>query len=209
MGLTTGTPLGSITSQDEIYLEGAPYVYFQDYTATELSNPDADGFYWGLSGTTAYPVYLIGCATDINLTENLTVGEIRCDNVGQKDAIQKRNYLDFNLTITSLLPLTVLKHMIKGGAVTVSGAIEKMGLGSINNNLKYHVYLPKVYDEDTGDYVSITIHKAKFVDAFTLNMRSGEPWQLTGIKLRAFADDTKPAAQYFATIIRADPSDVP
>ena len=81
-----------------------------------------------------------------------------------------------------------------------------MGIAAINNNQYYKVYLPKVYDDDTGDYLSITIHRAKFVDAWTLNMPSGDKWTVTGVTLWGFADDSKPAAQTFATVIRADPS---
>lgn len=54
--LVTGTPIGNLESAEDIYLEGAPTIYFQDATASPLSNPDSDGFYWGLSGTTTFPV---------------------------------------------------------------------------------------------------------------------------------------------------------
>ena len=207
MALVTGTPDG-VTSQEEIYLEGAPYIYFQDDSASELFNPDTDDYYWGLSGTATYPVYNLGCVQDVSLSEDVTMSQIRCDNIGDKDAIQKRNYLELSLTILSLFPLSVLRHIIKAEVPTTSGSVEKMGIGKINNSRNYHIYMPKVYDEDTGDWLSITLHKAKFVDAFTLNMNAGDPWQLTGLKIRAFIDDTKPAGQEFATIIRADPSEI-
>jgi len=209
MGLITGTPLGTITSQSELYIEGAPYIYFQDYSATELSNPDAQGFYWGLSGTSVYPVYNIGCVQDVSLGEDVTMNMVRCDTVGDKDAIQKRNHLEVTLSITTLLPLSVLSHILKASIpVSTGGVLEEMGIGNIPNSRKYHIYMPKVYDEDTGDYLAITLHKAKFVDAFSIAMRQGEPWQVTGIKLFAFADDTKPSTQQFATIIRSDASGV-
>ena len=48
MALVTGTPLGTINSQEDIYLEGSPNIYFQDAEAPPLFNPDADLFYWGL-----------------------------------------------------------------------------------------------------------------------------------------------------------------
>jgi len=207
MGLSTGTPLGTIIAQEDLYIEGAPYIYFQDAQAGELNTPDAQGFYWGLSGTSVYPVYNLGCVQDVSLGEDVTMNMVRCDTVGDKDAIQKRNHLEVTLSITTILPLTVLYHILKASVPTQSGGmLEEMGIGSINNSRNYHVYMPKVYDEDVGDYLAITLHKAKFVDAFTIGMKQGEPWQITGIKLFAFADTTKPDAQSFATIIRADAS---
>jgi len=206
MALVTGTPLGSITTSEDIYLEGSPSIYIQDYSANPLNNPDANGFYWGMSGTTTYPSYEIGCPSDVSLTENLTINDVMCDNVGVKDTVQQRNYLEFTFTIKSLLPFTVLRHLLGGGAVTDSSPTSEFGLGKINNNQRWMVYAPKVYDEDMGDYVVIHLHKAKFVDAWSLAMPFGSQWQLTGIKLRAFADTTKPAAQQFATILRSDAS---
>lgn len=209
MTLTTGTPLGNIDYQDNIYIEGAPDVFFQDYTASELNNPDGNTYYWGLSGTTTYPVYGIGCLQDVTLTDNLTVNAIRCDNTGDAAVTQKRNHIEFNLTINTVLPLSVLNHIMRASTPLVSTGLEKMGIGKINNNRYYHVYLAKVYDEDVGDYVSITIHKAQFVNAMTINMRAGEPWQVTGVSLWGFSDDTKPSGQSFATIVRSDLSALP
>jgi len=67
-------------------------------------------------------------------------------------------------------------------------------------------YAPKVYDQDTGDYVLFHLHKAQFVDAWEIRMTSGEPWMVANLKLRAYADDTKPAGQLFGVIVRADES---
>jgi len=206
MSLVTGTPLGTITSQEEIYLEGAPTLYIQDYTADPLNNPDTDGFYWGLSGTSVYNVYEIGCVTDVSLTENITINDVLCDNVGVKSTVQQRNFLELVFTVQSFFPFTVLRHMVKGGAVTRTAPTDKFGLGPINNNLNYMVYCPKVYDTDVGDYVVIHLHKAKFVDAWTWNMPFGNNWTLTGLKLRAYADTDKPSVQQFATIMRSDAS---
>ena len=69
MGLLTGTPLGTIVSQEDLYVEGAAYVYFQDATATPLNNPDLDSYYWGLSGTASYNVYNLGCIQDVSLVK--------------------------------------------------------------------------------------------------------------------------------------------
>jgi hypothetical protein len=206
MALVTGTPLGTIISQDEIYIEGAPWIYYQDADASLLNNPDADGFYWGLSGTETHPVYDLACYEDVQLGTDLSVNAVRCDKVGDKATIQKLNHLELTFTLSSLFPLSTISPIIRGSAVTVSGDVEKMGIGPINNNQYWHLYLPKVYDEDAGDYVSITIHRAQFTDPWTLAMAAAQQWTLGGINAWGLADDTKPSAQQFATIIRADPS---
>jgi hypothetical protein len=209
MALITGTPLGSLTTQEDLYLEGAPTIYIQDNAASPLFNPDSDGFYWGLSGTTVYPAYEIGCVMNVSLTENLTMNDVLCDNVGVKDTVQQRNYVEFNFTIESFFPLSVLRVLLNMGQVTETSPTQKMGIGKINNAQYWHVYAPKVYDEDNGDYIWFHLHRCKFVDAFTLNMQFGQPWQATGIKLRAFVDSTKPAAQSFGMFGRADLSAIP
>jgi len=195
-----------ITSQEELYIEGAPYIYFQNAVANPRYNPDVDGYYWGMTGSASNPVYNIGCVQDVSLTEDVTLNSVRCDTVGDKDAIQKRNHLEVNLTILSQYPLAVLAQMMNLSTPLLVGKLEKVGIGAISNTKNWMVYMPKVYDEDAGDYILIHLHKAKFVDAWTIDMRQGESWQLTGIKLWAFADDTKPAAQKFGVFVRADPS---
>lgn len=208
MSLVTGTPLGTITSQEDLYIQGAPTLYIQDYTAGEAYAPDAQGFYWCLTGTVTYPITEVGCIADVSMTENLTINDVRCDSVGIKNTVQQRDSLDFVFTIKSFFPFTTLRHFVKGGTVTTTTAnhTEKFGLGKINNNLYYHAYAPAVYDEDVGDLVSITLHRCKFVDAWTWNMPFGDQWNLTGLKLRAFADSTLPSAQQFATVVRCDAS---
>lgn len=205
--LVTGAPVGNISAQEEIYIDSAPYLYFQDATANPLFNPDADGYYWNLSGTSTYPVFRVGCIQDVSLTEGLTINQVRCDTIGDKATIQRRDYLEFSFSFTSMFPLSALRHMLKfGSAPTVVTDWEKQGIGTINNNQFYHFYAPKVYDEENGDFVALHIHRGQFVDAFTLNMRSGEPWMVEGIKLRAYATETVPAAQKFATMLRFDRS---
>ena len=206
MALITGTPVGNVDSQDEIYLEGAPNIYIQQYEASPLNNPDADGYYWGMSGTTTYPVFSIGCVQDVSLTEGLTMNAIRCDAVGDKGTIQRRDYVEFDITILTPFPLSSLRHLLNMSSPTVGTNVEKMGIGKINNNRFYMAYCPKVYDEDTGDYLLFHLHKAQFVDAWTINMKSGEPWTVNGLKLRAYADDTKPAGQLFGVVVRSDES---
>lgn len=208
--LVTGAPVGNIDAQEEIYLDGAPYLYFQDATATPLNNPDGDGFYWNMSGTTSYPVSRIGCIQDVSLTEGLTINQVRCDTIGDKATIQRRDYIEFAFTFTSFLPLSISRHILKlGSAPTSVTGYEKQGIGSINNNQFYMFYAPKVYDEENGDFVAFHLHRAQFVEAFTVNMRSGEPWMVDGLRIRSYADENKPAAQKFGTIIRFDRSALP
>lgn len=204
--LVTGTPLGNVVSQEDLYIEGAPYIYIQDYQANPLHNPDGDSYYWGMSGTSTYPVDNLGCVLDVSLTEGMTMNDVRCDTVGTKDTIQRRDYVELNLTISSLFPLSISSKVMNLSPATVGSGTEKVGIGGVNNTQKYMVYMPRVYDETTGDYILIHLHKAKFVDAWTVEMRQGEAWQLTGLKIRAYADDTKPSAQRFGVFIRADAS---
>jgi len=204
MALITGTPLGTIVSQEELYIDGAPNLWFQDDRANPLHNPDADSFYWGLSGTTLYNVIALGCVDTVVLADNLTLNDVMCDSVGVKQTIMRRNYLELTLNISTLFPLATIRHILRGGPVTSGSGVEKMGLGVIDNNIFFRVYGAKVYDQDTGDYVNFTLHRARFVDAWSLAFRYGQQWQLTGIKVRGYAKDTYPEAQQFATVIRAD-----
>lgn len=206
MALITGTPLGQINAQDELYIDEAPTIYFQDYSANELNNPDTDGFYWGLSGTTTYPVYSLACYEEVRWASEFESNAVRCDTVGDKLNIQKLNHIDLTFTLKTLMPLATLTHILRGGAVTTTaGATEKMGIGQPDNNQWYHYYFVSVYDKDTGDHITVTAHKAQFVEAWEIAFTYGEPATL-GVTIRAFADDSLPAAQQFATVIRADPS---
>jgi hypothetical protein len=203
--LVTGSAVGNVVSQEELYLEGAPFIYFQDDRANPLFNPDAQNYYWGLSGTTTYPAYLLGCIQDVSLTEGVTMNDVRCDTVGVKDTIQKRDYVEFQLTVLSQLPLTVLRHIMNLSVPSTGAGFETAGIGQINNSQHYHVYAPKVYDADAAGWLMFHLHKAKFVDAWTLNTVYGGSWTLTGIKIRAYAEDAKPANQIFGVIKRFDP----
>jgi hypothetical protein len=198
MSLVTGTPEGNVISQNEVYIEGAPWIYYQDNTANPLNNPDGDGYYWGMSGTSSQPAYELACYEDVALSEDLTINNIRCD---------KRNYLELSITLSTMFPLTTTAPIFKSGSTVLSSApFEKMGIGVIDNLTYYRIWLPKVYDEDSADYVSITLHRAQFVDAFNISMASGDAWKIGGISIRAFADDNLPTAQQFATVVRYDPS---
>lgn len=206
--LTTGTPVGSALTQENTYIEGAPSIFVQDYRANPLFNPDAQGYYWGMSGTSSYPYIEIGCVQDVTLTENLTMNDVRCDTIGVTDTIMKRNYVEMNLTILTLLPLQALRHFLKIEAPTVGAGYEKAGIGQINQAQYYHVYAPKVYDIANAYWLTFWLNRAKFVDAWTINFKYGDAWTVTGLKLRAFADPTRPASQLFGSIFRFDGSGV-
>ena len=209
IGLTTGSPAGVMVVQEDLYISDAPYIFIQDYLAPPLFNPDAQGYYWNLTGTTAYPVSQLGCVLDVSLSENITLNDVMCDTVGTVDAIQRREYIELTLTIQSFFPLAVASQFMNLSTAVVGSGYEKVGIGGINNNKHYMVYMPKVYDEDTNDYIVIHLHKAKFVDAWTIGMATAEPWKLTGVKIRAFADTSKPSKQKFGTILRFDSDALP
>lgn len=208
MALVTGTPVGTITEQEATTLEGAAYIYFQDADAPLQNNPDGNGWYWGLGTTGSYPVMLLGCIQDVTLGDDVTLNALRCDTDGDRGAVQKRNHLEVGFTLLTLFPLTVLQYIIKGsGAAQDLGAhSEGMGIGQVDNNAFFHVYMPRVYDDIAGDYVAFTIHRAQFVDNFALAMKTGEPWTLSGMKLWGYADTSLPSTQQFATVIRSDAS---
>ena len=107
MGLLTGIPEGNVQNQDELWIEGAPYIYYQDNRADPLNNPDGDNYFWGMSGTTTYPAFALACYEDVALADDLTVNAIRCDQVGDRGVIQKRNHLVFSFSLSTLVPLSV------------------------------------------------------------------------------------------------------
>lgn len=209
MPLITGTPVGNTISSEDLFLEGAPYIYYQDYAASYLFNPDANSYYYNLSGTAAYPVRALGCYENVQLMGDITLNAVRCDKVGDKAVIQKLNHLAFEFRLSSLFPLTVLAPILRSSTPFEATAFEKMGIGKINNNAYYHVYLPKVYDELTGDFLSITIHRAQFAGAWTMTMPYGNKWLLEGVSAWGLIDESMPAGQEFATVIRVDPSALP
>ena len=209
MALITGTPSGQIELQDDIYIEGAPQVYFQDREGVdELHHPDDDGFYYGLSGTVSNPVYSLGCYQDVTFSDNIEVNAVRCDNIGDVSVLQKRGHLELSFTLLSLFPLSTLRHIIRGGAITETAGIEKMGFGEIDNARRYYVYFPKVYEEENADWLCVTGHKCQFVDAWEISMTFATPWTL-GVTIWMLADVDMPVAQRFATMIRRDPSALP
>ena len=208
MTLVTGTPIGTVTSQEDTQLEGAAYIYFQNALAPELNRPDSNGWYWNLATTGSYGVYLLGCIQGVSLNDNTTINTIRCDTDGDRGVIQKRNHLEVDFTLLTLFPLTILQYLVhgSGAAQDLTKHTEAMGLGAMDNNTYWHIYMPKVYDDIAGDYVAFTLHRAQFVDAWKIDMKYGTPWELTGLKVYGFADVALPSIQQFATVLRADAS---
>lgn len=196
-----GTASGAYFAQEELYLEGAPTIFFQDYDA----GPMYESPYWQISGTPTYPVYEIGCVTDVSLSEDITINDVLCDNVGVKSTIQQRNYLEITFSLQSFFPLSVLTKILNGGTLTETAPIEWFAFEQIDNTQYWAVWCPKVYDTSVGDYVGIQLHKAQFVEAFTIDMTFGQPWTATGLRLRAYIDTSKTPNQ-FATFMRADAS---
>ncbi len=204
------TPTGSINTQSDIFLEGAPDFWFG---GEPRYSPDTQGFYWGVVGTASKPLYKIGCFTDFRLRDNIQMTEVRCDTIGVKATIQKRSFLEISFNILTLFPLTMFNEMIvRGGTVTTnptgSGtdpSTEKMGWGEINNQKYFMAFFSKIYDPDQGDFLSFTGHRAQFVDMTEIAFTYGAPYTYAA-RMRLYADSSKPAAQRFATVIRYDPS---
>lgn len=214
MALITGSPVGNIVTPPELYLDQPPTFWFQErYTAAGasvglLNNPDANSFYWGLSGTTANPVYEGGCYENFQIADVRTINMVRCDTNGNRTAIQKRDNLNITFTLKSLFPLAKLRHMLNLGAVTTTpGATEKVGIGIIDNSKYYYVYFASIYDPNTGDYVNFTGHRVQFTNAWQLSFTYGQP-ATVGIQATLFADTDRSNDQQFATVIRADPSSI-
>lgn len=208
MPLSTGTaePTGTTIVGEDIYIEGGPSVWFQDADAPLAENPDGDGFYWGLSGTDTYPIYEVACYEDFSLIDTVTGNPVQCDSLGVVDEIQRRESLELQFTLKSLLPFSVLAQMLRGGVVTenVVEGTEKFGLGEIPDR-EYHVFFSRVYDPTTGDYVSFTGHRAKFTEGSPLETPFANAWNIP-ITMKVFADRGKPTDQRFGTFLRLDPS---
>lgn len=211
MALITGSPVGNIVTPDDEFLDSPPPVYFQENkTATGgvvglENNPDSDGFYFGLSGTTANPVYELGCYEGFSMGDARELNMIRCDTVGDKRAIQKRTSITINMTIKQIFPLTSARHYMHLGTVTSGNNREKAGIPEIDNSKFYYVYFPSVYDQIAGDFISVTLFKAQFVNPWTLTWAYGNA-ATTPLTIMGFADETKPADQRFGTFIRTDAS---
>lgn len=207
MALVTGSAFGTTTAQTELYIEGAPQIYYADISGTYRYGPDSDGFYWQLSGTSTYPVYQLGCYENVTLGDNLDINAIRCDTVGTKDVIMRRNFLELKFTLKSFFPLKTVAPFfgtaISNVTTNAGEHTEKFGIGIFDNSKFYKVYFPKVYDESAGDYVAITGHRAKMYLAGDIAMTYGNVWTVP-VVVRLMADESKPSTQLYATVIRAD-----
>lgn len=208
MPLVTGTPIGNLVTPEELYIEGAPYIFVQDARANPLWNPDANGYYWGMSGTTTYPVYQLGCIQDVKMTEDVTLTMIRCDTVGDKEAIQRRNYLDVEFTLNNIFPLNITRIFSNFSVPTLVSGKEMVGIAKINNTQHYMIYMPKVYDDVAGYWIMGHFHRVKFVGNFSWAFGI-DGWKITGLKARALIDETKPANQMFGVFGRFDASALP
>ena len=208
MPLATGTsePTGTTIVGEDIYIEGGPNFWFQDADAPLAHAPDSDSIHWGLSGTYTYPIYEIACYEDFSLIDTITRNPVQCDSLGVVDEIMRRESLEIQFTLKSLLPLSQLTLIMNGGTVVenTGEGTEKFGLGEIPDRL-WHTFFSRVYDPATGDYLSFTGHRARFVEASPLETPFGEPWNIA-VTMKLFADRTKPDSQRFGSFVRLDPS---
>jgi len=82
MALITGSPVGNVVTATELYLDQPPTFWIQNrYTSAGasvglLNRPDANSFYWGLSGTTANPVYEVGCYESFQVADVRTINMV-------------------------------------------------------------------------------------------------------------------------------------
>lgn len=194
---------------EDIYPDGAPRVWIQDDDGPYRFGPDSEGFYWGMSGSAAYPCYEIGCFTDFVFGDDKTVNEIICDQAGVQGTAQERNSLHVNFTLQSFFPLSVLTHLLRTGAVTHNATedAEKMGIGPVTRKNNYwKMFFSRIYDPDTNDFFSVTIHKGEFIDAWEIAMPFGDKWTVP-LQFKGYAAGSPiPEAQKFATAVRVDPS---
>jgi hypothetical protein len=200
----SATPTGTLVVTENLYIEGAPYIYF----GGELQYaPDANGYYWGITGTAANPVHKVGCFENLQWSENSSNNDIQCDTIGVVASIARRNYLELSFDMKSFLPLEQLKIMLRWTSyLSVPGEdIEYAGIGEINQNDFHNIYLSKTYDTNTNDYISITATRCQFFWNGQIQFRYGDPW-MVGVILRMYANDDLPADQRFATVVRYDPS---
>jgi hypothetical protein len=209
---TAATPTGTSVAMED-YIEGAPEFYWQGRDCgTYAQGPDTEGFYWGLTGTADCPVYHLGCYEGFSFSEDLTISDVMCDTIGVADTTLKRNYLMVSFTLKSIFPFSALSWILKGGAVTqeVDEGTEEFGLGEIDNTSAayFRAYFSLVYDTNTDDFYSVTGHRCRFVDAFTMDHAYGEPVTVN-VTIRMHADDDMPVDQRFATFVRLDPSQIP
>lgn len=203
-GATEYTPTGTLNTAEDIFIEGGPTLYFG---GESQYSPDSNGWYWGITGTAQNPVYQVGCYQNFQLSDNVTTNEVRCDTVGVKSDISRRNFLESTFDLQALLPLAQLRYLLRASdSEQVLGEdTEYMGIGEINQQEFFKVFFSQVYDETAGDWLAFTGHHCQFHWNGAWAFRYGEPWAV-GIRVRMYADETLPAVQRFATVVRYDPS---
>lgn len=196
-------PTGTIETAEDIYIESGPTVWFG---GEAQYSPDTDGFYHGIVGTVGNPVYRLGCYENFRFQDNVTINEVRCDTTGLVQTTQVRDFLVATFDLKSLLPFTMLRHLLRGGAVTTNPAedAEKFGLGIIDNTAFYKFFFSRIYDATAGDFVSVTGHRCQFTGNFQIQTPYAQAWMITGVEVRMFADESLPIDQRFATLIRVD-----
>src|SRR3972149_4783045 len=212
LGTGTAFPTGPIPVTEDLYITGGPRVFFQPYynpsgvECAEAYNPDSDSFYHGLSGTSLCPIYELGCYEDFQIIDTITRTPVSCDSLGTVDEIMRRDSMELQFTMKSLLPFNLLTQVLNGGVRTLNATeeTEKFGMGEVPDRL-FHVYLARVYDSILGDYISFTGHRARFVEASPLSMPFAEQWNIS-VVMKLFADRNKGATQLFGTWLRYDPS---
>jgi hypothetical protein len=195
-------PTGTINTVEDIYIEGGPDFWFGGVLKY---GPDANNYYWGTTGTAEKPIHKLGCYTNFQWADNIQSSDIRCDVQGVVGNITRRNYLEATFDLMSFLPLSQLKILIRASSHLAVADAEYMGIGEINQQDYHMTYFSKIYDTDTGDYLSVTGHRCQFEWSGAWAFKYGEPWAI-GIRCRFFADTDLPSAQRFATVIRYDPS---
>lgn len=201
---TDSTPTGTINVAEDVFIEGGPDLWFGGVLKYD---PDDNNYYWGITGTPATPAFQIGCYQNFQLSDDLTVNEVRCDTVGVKQDITRRNFLEATFDLQALLPLSELRHLLRlSSALAVPGDnVEYVGIGEVNQQDIHLVYFSRVYDPDTGDWVSVTGTRCQFRWTGPLQLRYGEPW-MVGVTVRFYANEDLPTDQRFATMVRYDPS---
>lgn len=201
---TDNTPTGTINTSENIFIEGGPDLYFGGvlkYT------PDSNGYYWGIDGISASPVYKVGCYENFQLQDNVTVNEIRCDTVGVKGSIVRRNYLEATFDLQSFLPLSELRYLLRWSSSLAVPAnhVEYAGVGVVNQQDYFPVFFSRVFDPTAGDWVSFTGTRCQFQWNSAMQMRYGNTW-MVGVAVRFYANEALPSDQQFATVVRYDPS---
>lgn len=195
-------PTGTINATEDIFVEGGPDAWLGGVLKY---GPDANGYYWGITGTQSQPVQKIGCYQNWQLNDNLTVNDIRCDTVGVVGNVTRRNYLEITFDLQSFLPLSQLKKLLRwSSSLTVADA-EYAGIGEVNQQDYHLLYFSKIYDDTADDWVSFTATRVQFQQSGAIQFRYGEPW-VVGITARCYANDDLPSEQRFATVVRYDPS---